>query len=138
MGKVLMIALVAGIGYAAYQGMFSGKKQPQPARVSDPVADMAARLKAEQERLRAEEDARAKNWQPVTTPPAAPARTVVTGSSQEQDCAKARNNVQVTGDWMRQGGTVYDKNAGKKLSQNETFDAAARNRQYLEDNCRGR
>lgn len=146
MGKVVGLVVVAVIAFAYFHS--GGSRKPaQPVQAADPLADMQARLKAEQERLRAEEDERSRNARaPEPAPAAAPKNwqfsdrgaVIPAGSSGLDDCARARNNVAVTSDWMRQGGTVYEKGSGKTLSQNESFDAAARNRQFIEDNCRGR
>ncbi len=145
MGKLVFIVIVATVGYAWFKGWIFAPQRQQQVVAPDPVADRAARLAAERERRHAEQDAAAKNWQPnaPTAAPAkswqspAPARGAVV-SSHDEECAKARNNVQVTSDWMRQGGSVYEKGTNKTLSENASFDAAARSRQFIEDNCRGR
>ena len=137
MGKLIVVAIIGVIGYVWFQG--GQRKPPPPVQAADPVAEITARLKAEQERLRAEEDARGRNSQPAVSAPAPVAKNWQLSNAPAGDpCATARNNVQVTGDWMRQGGTVYEKGSGRTLSENQSFDAAARNRQFIEDNCRRR
>jgi hypothetical protein len=149
MGKLLLIVIAAGVGVVLFKGVLFAPPKPEVvAAPVDPLAERAARLAAERERLLAEEAAREKNWQPhlaPTAPAARPARSwqsagggPARSGATPQDCTQARSNVNVTSDWMRQGGQVRDTGTGKRLSENETFDAAARNRQYVEDNCRGR
>ena len=149
MGKIVGLVVVAIIAFAYFHS--GPRRAPQPAQAADPIADMQARLKAEQARLHAEDEARGKASRPPASAPAARPvgpnwqaqnQTIPAfpgaASSPVDDCTKARNNVQVTSQWMNQGGTVYEKGSGKVLNQNESFDAAARNRQFIEDNCRGR
>lgn len=145
MGKIVGLVVVAIIAFAYFHS--GPRRAPQPAQAADPIADMQARLKAEQARLHAEDEARGKASRPVSAPAPRPAgpnwqaqnQTLPAfPSSPGDDCARARNNVEVTSQWMNQGGTVYEKGSGKTLSENQSFDAAARNRQFLEDNCRGR
>jgi hypothetical protein len=156
MGKLLLIAIALGLGVAlAKVTIFAPTKPQAVAAPVDPLADQAARLAAERERLHAEDVARAKNWQPhleSAAPPRGQARPQTRqhaaggpaaagarpSGAVPQSCEQARNNVNVTSDWMRQGGQVRDTGTNKRLSENETFDAASRNRQYVEDNCRGR
>jgi hypothetical protein len=151
MGKAIVLVILGGVGFAWYNGwLFAPRKAQQQTQALDPLADRAARLKAEQDRIYAEESARPQSVKPQATPagigvaptgqiPRHPWQSAGSGpapGSREGNCATARNNVQVTGDWMRQGGTVHEKGSKKRLSENDSFDAAARNRQYVEENCR--
>ena len=144
MGKLVFIVIVATVGYAWYKGWIFAPKPPQQVVAPDPAADRAARLAAQRERDHAEQAAALKNWQPnapAATPASSwqtPAARGAVASSRDEECARARNNLQVTSDWMRGGGTVVEKGTNKSLSENASFDAAARNRQFIEDNCRGR
>jgi hypothetical protein len=92
------------------------------------------------------QDSAAMNLAPPPKPaPAAPANVwpvhrppepVARGPSASENCARARRNVQEMQGWMSQGGSMQNVTQGKKMSENETFDALARNRQYIESNCR--
>jgi hypothetical protein len=59
-------------------------------------------------------------------------------SSLDEQCRRARANVEVAQSWMKDGGQVYVKGSGKKLNETDTFDAVAKNRQFIEENCRNR
>jgi hypothetical protein len=134
MRKLVFIASVVSVGYAVLlKGGFLAPPPPQEMVVTEPLADRAARLAAEQERIYAEQAAVARNWQPRQF-----SERGAAVSTLDANCATARHNVNVTGNWMRKGGAVYEEGTNKRYNENESFDAAARNRQYIEDNCRGR
>jgi hypothetical protein len=128
MRKLLVIAVVLAVGYAWQKDRIKEFIDSQKAGFDDAQAERSsAAEEARAQRVREQEEA-------FRTPAAAPQPAA--RSTLAADCERARNNVQQAGQWMQQGGTLVEKNSRQRLSENESFDAAARNRQFIEDNCR--
>ena len=141
MAKFIVIVCVIGIGYAWQKGWVAEMLESPQAREQ---REQAERTKA-QARKRAQQanEEQAPQYWNSNLPPDPRATSATAGVSSRApgiatDCATARNNVQVTSQWQQQGGAVTEKGSGRRLSENDNFNASAQNRQFIEDNCRGR
>jgi hypothetical protein len=133
MGKIIVILLICAAGAYAYKkGYVTQWVEKAQESVAVQVAPKAPptnpqwdeRMRQQREhadRVLSEHQARiAAGPQPTSA----------------DQCARARKNVQEMQSWMRSGGSVVEVKSHKKLNENQTFDALARNRQFVEDNCR--
>ena len=147
MSKLVVTAILAIVGWAWYQGLIFAprKPPPQPVQAADPLADMAERLKAEQERLRAEEDARGRNSQPQAAPAAAayskgPSRDEwMRDAARRMACSQAQNNVRELEQAAKSGSHVaeFAREGGAKVLGPAHIPAAlAENRKAVEEYCK--
>jgi hypothetical protein len=139
---VFILAICAVGGYLHKQGLFAQwveqAQEGAALQIESQGAPKAAQLEEQMRRQReafdrATAERSAKFQQEAQQPLFHPS---IPGAAQMDDCARARHNVQQMQGWMSQGGTMHNVTEGKKMSENETFDALAKNRQFIESNCR--
>ena len=138
MQKAFIVGFILFVGYAWHKGwideFFETQKYKQAKEKAEQVS-AEARRQTERRAGSEPQQPQGAVWaiqQPTLVPHSVQARNLA------DDCARVRKNIQAGQQWMQQGGVVVQIPSERTLNQNQSFDMVAKNRQFLEDNCKGR